>query len=84
MFELYSLCMYVFNFIKSAFLAVSVSLRWLNNVNCLCHSRLSQVEYNCTLIKVDWFAACIELRVAGPVLVVSSGVSGIHFAQSNI
>jgi hypothetical protein len=28
-----------------------------------CHSRLSQVEFNCALIKVDWLAACITLRV---------------------
>jgi hypothetical protein len=30
-----------------------------------CHSCLSQVEYNCLLIKVDWLAACIALRVFG-------------------
>jgi hypothetical protein len=35
-----------------------------------CHSRQSQVEYNCSLIKVDWLAACIALRVVGAVLVV--------------
>jgi hypothetical protein len=33
-----------------------------------CHSRLSPVEYNCALIKVDWLAVCIELRVVGAVL----------------
>jgi hypothetical protein len=26
-----------------------------------CHSPLSQVEYNCALIKVDWLAVCIAL-----------------------
>ncbi len=35
-----------------------------------CHSFYSQVEYNCVLIKVDWLAACIALRVVGAVLVV--------------
>jgi hypothetical protein len=35
-----------------------------------CHSPLSQVEYNSALIKVDWLAACIALRVVGVVLVV--------------
>jgi hypothetical protein len=35
------------------------------------HSRQSQVEYNCALIKVDWLAACIALRVAGAVLVLA-------------
>jgi hypothetical protein len=39
-----------------------------------CHSRQSQVEYNCALIKVDWLAACIALRMVGAVVVVSSGV----------
>jgi hypothetical protein len=33
------------------------------------HSSLSEVEYNCSLIKVDWLAACIALRVVGTVLV---------------
>jgi hypothetical protein len=28
------------------------------------------VEYNCTLIKIDWLAACIELKVVGAMLVV--------------
>jgi hypothetical protein len=37
-----------------------------------CHSCLSQVGYNCLLIKVDWLAACIAaLRVVGAVLVVT-------------
>jgi hypothetical protein len=35
-----------------------------------CHYRSSQVEYNCSLIKVDWFTACTALRVVGAVLVV--------------
>ena len=30
----------------------------------------NQVECNCSLIKVDWLAACIALRVLGAVLVV--------------
>jgi hypothetical protein len=38
-----------------------------------CHSRKSQEEYNCSLKKVDWLAACIALRMVGAVLVVSSG-----------
>ncbi len=39
------------------------------------------MEYNCSLIKVDWLDACIVLRVVGAVL-VSSGV-GVKFAQSS-
>ncbi len=35
-----------------------------------CHSGLSKVDYNCVLIKVDWFDACIALTVDGAVLVV--------------
>jgi hypothetical protein len=35
-----------------------------------CHSRLSQVEYNCALIKVDWLAAGIALRLVGAVFVI--------------
>jgi hypothetical protein len=27
------------------------------------------VEYNCSLIKVDWLAACIALRVVGAVCI---------------
>jgi hypothetical protein len=46
-----------------------------------CHSPLSQVEYNSALIKVDWLAACVALRVVGAVYLFSSGV-GIKFAQS--
>jgi hypothetical protein len=34
------------------------------------HSRSSQVEYNCSLIKEDWLDACIALRVVGAVLVI--------------
>ncbi len=56
----------------TVFITVNASLRWLNNVSCLFLSFLlySQVEYNCSLIKVDWLAACIALRVVGAVLVV--------------
>jgi hypothetical protein len=46
------------------------------------HSSLSEVEYNCSLIKVDWLAACIALRVVGTVLVFFSGI-GVKFAQSS-
>jgi hypothetical protein len=28
------------------------------------------VEYNCSLIKVDWLAACLAVRVVGAVLVI--------------
>jgi hypothetical protein len=28
------------------------------------------VEYDCALIKVDWLASCIALRVAGAVFVI--------------
>jgi hypothetical protein len=45
----------------------NASLRWLNNVRCLFFSFL---EYNCSLIKVDWLAAGIALRVVGATLVV--------------
>jgi hypothetical protein len=36
------------------------------------HSRESQGEYNCAVIKVDWLAACIALRapVVGAVFVI--------------
>jgi hypothetical protein len=37
---------------------------------CFCHSRSSQVEYNCTLLKVGWIAACIAQTVIGAVLVI--------------
>jgi hypothetical protein len=36
------------------------------------------VQYNCSLIKVIWLAACIPLRVVGAVLVV-----GVKCAQSS-
>ncbi len=39
------------------------------------------MEYNCSLIKVDWLAAGIALRVVGAVFVVFSGI-GVKFAQS--
>jgi hypothetical protein len=47
-----------------------------------CHSIKPQVDYNCSLIKVDWLAACIALRVVGAVLVVFLG-RGVKFAQSS-
>ncbi len=31
----------------------------------LCNFCKSQVEYKCSLIKVDWLDACIALRVLG-------------------
>jgi hypothetical protein len=46
---------------------VNVSLNWINNVSC---SFLSQVAYNFSLIKVDWLAAGVALRVVSAVLVV--------------
>ena len=39
------------------------------------------MEYNCALVKVDGLAACIEPRVVGAILVVSSGVS-VKFANT--
>jgi hypothetical protein len=39
------------------------------------------VEYICSLIKVDWIANGIALRVVGAVFVVVPGV-GIKLAQS--
>jgi len=47
----------------------NASLRWLNNVSCLfCHSCYLQVEYNCSLLKVDCMLdACTALRVVGAV-----------------
>jgi hypothetical protein len=47
---------------------------------CFCHSRESQVEYNFALIKVDWLAALIAVRVVGTVFVIFLGV-GVQFAQ---
>jgi hypothetical protein len=35
-----------------------------------CHSCKSEAEYNCSLTKVDWLAACIALREVGTVFVV--------------
>jgi hypothetical protein len=32
------------------------------------------MEYTCALIKVDWLAACIDLRVVGAVIVTFLGV----------
>ncbi len=34
-----------------------------------CQSCLSHLEYNCSLIAVDWLDACTALRVVGAVLV---------------
>jgi hypothetical protein len=34
------------------------------------------------LIKVDWLAACIALKVVGSVFVISYGV-GVQFAQTS-
>ncbi len=45
------------------------SLCWLSKVNCLFLS-FPQVEYNCELVKVDWLAASIALRVVGAVLFI--------------
>jgi hypothetical protein len=39
------------------------------------------VEYICSLIKVDWLAACIALGVDGAVFIVFPG-DGVKFAQS--
>ena len=33
------------------------------------------MEYKCVLIKVDWIAACIALRVVGAVLVACYGLA---------
>jgi hypothetical protein len=45
------------------------SLRWLIMLAAyFCISCKSQVEYNCSLIKVDWLDACIVLGVVGAVL----------------
>ncbi len=50
-------------------------MRWLNNVSCLFLSFLLITSGDkCSLIKVDWLAACIAIRVVGAVLVFSSGV----------
>jgi hypothetical protein len=47
---------------KSVFLEVNASLHWLNKVSCLFLSfQLSQVEYYCSLIKLDCLAACIAV-----------------------
>jgi hypothetical protein len=41
------------------------------------------VEYNCALINVDWFAACIALRVVGAVFVIFLRALAYKFAQSS-
>jgi hypothetical protein len=40
------------------------------------------VQYNCALIKREWLAAFIALRVVGAFLLFCSGV-GVQFAQSS-
>jgi hypothetical protein len=53
------------------FLPVNASLPWVNNVICLFVSfPLITSRVNCALLKVDWLAACIALRVVGAVLAV--------------
>jgi hypothetical protein len=50
---------------------VNASLLRLNNVSCLSLSFLLITNGDdCVLIKVDWLAPCIALRVVGSVLVV--------------
>jgi hypothetical protein len=45
---------------KNVFIVVNAILHWINNVAAyFCHSCLSEVEYNCALIKLDWLAACM-------------------------
>jgi hypothetical protein len=56
---------------ESVSLGVHASLRCLHNVNCLFLSfLLIKSESNWALIKGDWLAACIALRVVGAVYVV--------------
>jgi hypothetical protein len=56
---------------KNVFLAVYASSYLLNNVNrSFLSFLLITVKYNCALIKVDWLAACMALRVVGAVLVI--------------
>jgi hypothetical protein len=46
------------------FIYVNASLHWVNNINCLFSSFLlitSGVQF--ALIKVDWLAACIALKL---------------------
>jgi hypothetical protein len=40
------------------------------------------VKYNFALIKLDWLAACIALRVVAAVLVIFLGI-GVKFAQAS-
>jgi hypothetical protein len=42
------------------------------------------MEYNCSLQKVDWLAACIALRVVSAVLVFSTRVGvNLHNPRAN-
>ncbi len=50
------------------YMRVCVGLRML--AAYFCHSRLSQVEYNCAMIKMDWLEDGIAQRVVGAVLVI--------------
>ncbi len=48
---------------------VNASLRWLNNGKLLIFVIPANHKYNCSLIEVDWLAACITQRVVGAVFV---------------
>ncbi len=48
-----------------------------------CNSRLSQVDFNFSLMKEDWVAACIALRVVGAVLVIIFSGVRIKFGLSS-
>ncbi len=41
------------------------------------------MEYNCALIKVDWLAACIALRVIGTVFVTLALAYNLHSSPAN-
>jgi hypothetical protein len=47
-----------------------ICIGWIMLAACFCHSRYSQVVYNCALIKVDWLVACIPLRGVGAEFVI--------------
>jgi hypothetical protein len=48
------------------------------------HSRLSQVEYTCALIKMEWLAGCIALRVVGTACICHFPPAlAYNFAQSS-
>jgi hypothetical protein len=46
-----------------------------------CHSCLSQVEYNCLLIKVDWLNACIALMALYWSCTSGAGVKFVQFSS---